>query len=415
MVVEKIGFDPSTFDYSNLVLPGGFDFSTVDSFAGFRIQHPLNGVESQWDEIGSFAGASYFRILGQDQRYGLSARALALNVSQSGLPEEFPDFVEHWLVKPLPDDRTLTVYSLLDSPSVTGAFSFRIDPGVDTEVDVKASLFFRKEVKSVGLAPLTSMFLFGENSRERKISDWRPEVHDSDGLLVWNGTGERLWRPLCNLNHIRYSYFGVEKPGGFGLLQRDRDFANYQDLDNPYQLTPSYWVQTEEGFGKGAVRLVELPTRYETNDNVVAFFEPAESPPVNISEPLRVSYVLKAKMHSEEELSPEKAVATRIGVDPSYPDCRRFVVDFDGPTLRSLDGESGVFAVINSGANGFVTENRCFKNQETGGWRIAFKLDTDDTNTEPVELRCFLKLLPEDRTLTETWTYQWHPSSTDNH
>lgn len=409
--IERVPFDPSRYDYGSLVLEDEVEWSTLAGYAGFRIQYPINGGPEQWDEIGAFVGASYFRILGQDQRYGISARALALNVAHPEALEEFPDFIAHWLVKPEPGDRELRIFSLLDSPSLTGAFSFRIVPGVSTETDVSASLFFRQEVKSLGLAPVTSMFLFGENSAERCFQDWRAEVHDSDGLLVAASTGEMIWRPLVNQKLIRYSAFAVERPRGFGVLQRDRDFTNYQDLDNPYHLTPSYWVEAREGWGPGAVRLVELPTSYETFDNVVAFYEPAEQPGPGSGEPLRYSYVLKSKMHLEDSLSPARAVATRVGVDPTFRDTRRFIVDFDGPTLQGLDRHSKVFAEITSSANGFVTENRCFKNEHTGSWRVAFKLDTDDHNTDPVELRCFLKLQPDGRTLTETWSYLWHPET----
>ena len=407
--VKAIAFDREYFDYSGLVLEEEVDWSKLVGFAGFRIQHPLNGGPEQWDEIGSFAGASYFRILGQDQRYGISARALAINAVHPEGPEEFPDFVEYWLVRPKPSDRHLQVYALLDSPSVTGAFSMRIVPGVNTQVDINASLFFREEVYSLGIAPLTSMFFYGENSREHHFSDWRPEIHDSDGLLVESEGGEILWRPLVNDPAIRYSSFATGAARGFGLMQRDRNFSNYQDLDNPYHKTPSYWIEARQGWPEGAARLIELPTKFETYDNVIAFFEPAVAPKPNVEEPMRYSYILHSKMHFESNLSRNHGAATRIGIDPIYPDTRRFVIDFDGPTLEGLDESSQVFAVIDSSSNGYVSENRCFKNPETGGWRVAFKLDTEDDLQEPIELRCFLKILPEDETLTETWTYQWLP------
>ncbi|GHC42525.1 glucan biosynthesis protein [Roseibacillus persicicus] len=408
--VRPLPFQRKYFDYSALVLDEEVDWSSLTGFAGFRIQHPLNGGPEQWDEIGSFAGASYFRLLGQDQRYGISARALALNVANPKAPEEFPDFVEYWLVRPQPTDRHLQVYALLDSPSVTGAFSLRIVPGVNTQTDVNATLYFREEVDSLGIAPLTSMFFYGENSRERHFTDWRPEIHDSDGLLVESESGEIIWRPLVNGSAIRYTAFQTGAARGFGLMQRDRNFFHYQDLDNPYHKTPSYWVETGKGWPGGAVRLVELPTQFETYDNIVSFFEPSEAPKVGPEEPMRLSYILHSKMHFESNLSRNHVSATRVGVDSSYPDTRRFIIDFDGPTLEALDASSQVFAVIDSSSNGYITENRCFKNTLTGGWRVAFKLDTDDNLNSPVELRCFLKILPEERTLTETWTYQWTPN-----
>ena len=408
--VKPIPFDQKYFDYSKLVLEGEVDWSSVTGFAGFRLQFPLNKGREQWDEIGSFAGASYFRVLGQDQRYGISARALTINSVHAESAEEFPDFVEYWLVRPKPSDKHLQLYALLDSPSVTGAFSMRILPGVDTQVNVDATLFFREEVLSLGLAPLTSMFFYGENSRERHFSDWRPEIHDSDGLLVESETGEMLWRPLVNDPIIRFSSFTTKSAKGFGLMQRDRNFAHYQDLDNPYHKTPSYWVEARGGWPEGAVRLIELPTEYETYDNVVSFFEPSVTPEVGSEDPMRFSYILHSKMHFESNLSHNHVAATRVGIDASFPDTRRFIVDFDGPDLEALDKAREVFAVIDSSSNGYVSENRCFKDPESGGWRVAFKLDTEDDNKSPVELRCFLKLLPEDRTLTETWTYQWIPN-----
>ena len=408
--VTPIPFDKKYFDYSKLVLDEEVDWSGVTGFAGFRIQFPLNGGPEQWDEIGSFAGASYFRVLGQDQRYGISARALAINVVDPDAEEEFPDFVEYWLVKPEPSDRHLMVYALLDSPSVAGAFSMRIVPGVDTQIDVNATLYFRNEVHSLGIAPLTSMFFYGENSKERHFSDWRPEIHDSDGLLVESESGEILWRPLVNDPVIRFSSFATGAAKGFGLMQRDRNFTHYQDLDNPYHKTPSYWVETRKDWPQGSVRLIELPTEYETYDNVVSFFEPEASPKPDLEKPMRLSYILHSKMHFESNLSRNHASATRVGIDSSYPDTRRFIVDFDGPTLEALDASSPVFAVIDSSSNGYISENRCYKNVQTGGWRVAFKMDTEDNISSPVELRCFLKLLPEEQTLTETWTYQWIPN-----
>jgi glucans biosynthesis protein len=407
--VVNIPFERAKFDFSKLVLEEEPEWELVKGYAGFRIQNPLNGSPEQWDEIASFVGASYFRILGQDQRYGISGRGLALNVLHPDEKEEFPDFVEYWLVRPEPRDRSFQFYALLDSPSVTGAYDFTVTPGVNTQLDVKASLFFRREVASVGLAPLTSMFFYGENSRERHFSDWRPEVHDSDGLVVADGNHEIIWRPLVNGPQLRYSQFEVENPQGFGLFQRDREFSSYEDFSNPYHRTPSYWVETRGKWGRGSVRLVELPTKYETYDNIVSFFEPHEPPQVGIQNPLEIEYALNAMMYFEENVSRERVTATRLGVDLIFPDTRRFVIDFEGPQLQALGEAAPVFAEVTSSDNGYVTETLCFKNPETGGWRVSFKLDTNDGQQKPVELRCFLKNSETEDTLTETWSYQWNP------
>lgn len=405
--IEPFPFAKKWFDYSRLVVHEEFEESAVEGFAGFRIRHPLNGGPQNFDEIGSFIGASYFRLLGKDQSYGISARGLAINTVLPDRQEEFPDFVEYWIVDPGPESNVLELYALLDSPSVAGAFRFKIQPGVSTNADIDVKLFFREENPSVGLAPLTSMFWFGEGHKERPFMDWRPEVHDSDGLLFRTWNDEVVWRPFYNHHAIRNTFFNAPDVAGYGVLQRDRDFANYQDLSNPYWLTPTAWVEPKGKWGQGAVRLVELPTNNEAMDNIVSFFEPEVKP--KAGDELEYSYRLSWKMHDEVELSRERVMSTRLGEIVAYPDTRRFVVDFVGPKLEALPADAPMFAEITSSANGYVTENQCFKNVKTNGWRVEFKMDTDSANNQPVELRCFLKDPGTGERLSETWSYQWSP------
>ena len=126
------------------------------------------------------------------------------------------------------------------------------------------------------MAPMTSMFLYGED-RPRPFDDYRPEVHDSDGLLMQTGGGEWLWRPLFNPHALRVSSFSDEHPRGFGLTQRDRDFSHYQDEDAHYQRRPSYWVAPLADWGKGSVQLVEIPTDEEIHDNIVSLLGPVDA------------------------------------------------------------------------------------------------------------------------------------------
>jgi periplasmic glucans biosynthesis protein len=210
-------------------------------FAGFKLMFPVNGPERPGDELGAFLGASYFRLLCKGAVYGLSARGLALNTGDT-TPEEFPVFTEFWIERPGPRAKEITLYALLDSDSVAGAYRFIIVPGADTVVNVKATLYARKAVKAFGVAPLTSMFWRGENTNAR-TDDFRPEVHDSDGLLVHNGAGEWIWRPLQNVTAVRTAAFADQDPHGFGLLQRDRNFDHFQDLEATYHARPSAWVE----------------------------------------------------------------------------------------------------------------------------------------------------------------------------
>ncbi|MEM1442065.1 MAG: glucan biosynthesis protein [Verrucomicrobiota bacterium] len=403
--VTPIPFAKSRFDYEDLVVHEEFSEESVEGYSGFRIRYPLNGGSKDFDEIGSFVGASYFRLLGEDQSYGISARGLAVNTVREDVGEEFPDFVEYWIVEPEPGSSELRLYALLDSPSVAGAFQFDIVPGKSTATKINASLYFRKAVRSVGLAPLTSMYWFGENHKERPFMDWRPEVHDSDGLLVHSQNDEMIWRPFYNHVAIRESRYYARDIDGFGVLQRDRNFENYEDLSNPYWKTPSALVEPHTEWGDGVVRLVELPTNNEAMDNIVAYFEPAVAPAAG--DEIHYRYTLSWMMHEEVALSPNRVLATRVGEIGAFPDTRRFMIDFIGPEIEEMAADAPIFAELTSSANGYITENQCFKNVKTGGWRVEFKLDTDDSNTHPVELKCILKDPATGKPLSETWSYQW--------
>lgn len=281
---KPIDYSPAFFNY------GKNDLKITDNhlgYAGFRLHNPLNSP-TYYDELVSFLGASYFRALGKQQKYGLSARGLAIDTAvQTG--EEFPIFREFWIQRPKRGDKSVTVYALLDSPSITGAYTFVITPGKQTVMDVDTVLIPRKAINKIGIAPLTSMFLFGENTKNR-FDDHRPEVHDSDGLLIWNGKDEVLWRPLDNSKYLRISSFMDENPKGFGLMQRDRDPAHYLDFEADYEQRPSAWVEPSGNWGKGTIQLVEIPSQQEIHDNIVAFWVPEK--PVEPGVPLQYHYKL---------------------------------------------------------------------------------------------------------------------------
>ena len=267
-IPTPIPFTTSLFDYGHTKPEKPIPVNL--GFAGFRLHYPVNSPKV-FDEAIAFLGASYFRFLGRDQRYGMSARALAIDAGTDA--EEFPFFREFWIDTPEPNANRATIYGLLDSQSTTGAYRFDLYPGVETAIEVSTTLFPRKADVKFGLAPLTSMFFLGENDH-RFNEDFRPELHDSDGLLIHSGTGEWMWRPLRNPVKPEMSSFFDRDLKGFGLLQRDRDFDHYQDLDLSYELRPSYFVEPRDSWGEGHVDLVELPTPNETNDNIVASFAP---------------------------------------------------------------------------------------------------------------------------------------------
>jgi periplasmic glucans biosynthesis protein len=367
-------------------------------FAGFRAHYPLNNVAYK-DELVVFLGASYFRALGAGLRYGLSARGLAID-TVGGSGEEFPHFIEFWMVRPAPDAKSFTVYALMDSPRVSGAYQFDIKPGKESVIDIRSRIFLRGDVATLGIAPLTSMYFFGENQPHR--TDFRPEVHDSDGLMVATGDGEWIWRPLLNPKHTLTTSFSTNRLRGFGLMQRDRSFSNYEDSEANYEMRPSAWVEPVGDWGPGRVELVLLSTPDETNDNVVAYWVPAKTPAKG--EPLELSY----RVHwqgVEGMAKPPGAWAVQTRVGRGYAELaeneQQFVVDFTGPSLALLPADAPVKAVVTAPSNGEIVESNVYRVEATGAWRMTVRVK-QLRPSEATELRGFLQ--SGTNVLTETWS-----------
>lgn len=381
-------------------------------YAGFRIHYPINRPDYK-DEVAVFLGASYFRALGKHQQYGLSARGLAIDTGmESG--EEFPKFKAFWLVKPKPGDEALELYALLDSPSFTGAYAFTIRPGKKTVTSVDSRLFQRKPVKKLGIAPLTSMFFYGENTNIRPINDFRPEIHDSDGLLMAMPDGEWIWHPLQNPDTLSHSVFQANNPKGFGLLQRDLDFDHYQDLEAHYDKRPSAWITPKNGpWGKGHIELVEIPTQQEINDNIVAFWVPEYDQ--NQDRPLSFSYDISWHYPTESHHGGGHVVNTFTSAGKN-PQTQTFLIDFKGGRLDNLDADTYPDEVVTVGKHMGIIEQRVQKNPHIDGWRLVFTLRAENQNAlekvlnnrgEPIYLRAFLR--QEKNVLTETWSYTFYP------
>ncbi|MFC4520967.1 glucan biosynthesis protein [Cupriavidus pinatubonensis] len=380
-------------------------------FAGFRFQESRLGDQKVRDwkknDWVAFLGASYFRAIGERYQYGLSARGIAIDVAEAGKSEEFPNFTHFYFEPPEGKGDTVTVYALLDGPSITGAYKFVMQRGKAVVMDVECALFLRKDVARLGLAPLTSMYWFSETMKGTAV-DWRPEVHDSDGLAIWNGAGEHIWRPLNNPPQTMASAFGDDNPRGFGLLQRDRLFDHYQDGVN-YERRPSLWVEPRDGWGAGAVQLVELRTDDEIHDNIVAMWVPKA--------PARAgnTYRLRYRLHwlaDEPFPSPlARCVATRMGNggQPGQPrpkGVRKFMVEFKGAPLEQLPFGVKPEAVLTASRGKFsYVFTEAVPNGVPGHWRAQFDLTAD--GKEPVDLRLFLRL--DGKPLSETWLYQYHP------
>ncbi|MFT3990266.1 MAG: glucan biosynthesis protein G [Luteolibacter sp.] len=407
---QRVRLADAFFNYGPLVKNRG-EFPPDGGFAGFRLHAPLNSAD-YYDELIVFQGASYWRALGKKQRYGISSRGIAVDTGVDGATEEFPMFREFWLRKPKADDKSARIYALLDGPSYTGAYSFTVAPGDDTVVSVKAVLFCRKSVKRLGIAPMSSMFWFGENSRHR-FDDFRPEVHDSDGLAIRMGTGERLWRPLVNDSpNLEFSFFNMDQCSGFGLLQRDRKFNSYEDGEAAYDLRPSLWIEPTSDWGPGRVMLLEIPAKNELEDNSVALWEPARTP--QAGERIEFSY----KQHWTMEEDPSQAgghvVATRTGYHDWLPNQRTIIVEFAGSELTQ-PSETPITAnvqAIGAAASRVEIRDITIQSLPEGRIRAAFQIAPAGGvekigDIGPVELRCALKR--GDNYLTETWAYRITP------
>ncbi|WP_376985716.1 glucan biosynthesis protein [Bosea sp. R86505] len=401
-VATPVPYSANLFDYGRVKFEKPLPVNL--GFAGFRLHYPLNDPRI-FDELISFIGASYFRVLGREQRYGLSARGLSIGAGVPG--EEFPMFREFWVEAPAANAERVTVYVLLDSPSVTGAYRFHIYPDVDAVVDVGATLFPRKPIEKLGLAPLTSMFFTGENDR-RFHDDFRTELHDSDGLMIHSGTGEWIWRPLRNPRQQAISSFVERNVRGFGLMQRDRVFEHYQDLDLNYELRPSYWIEPQGDWGEGVVELIEIPTTDETNDNIVALWAPKT--PLEPGRAFSFGYKLTAMLDSSDLhpggriINTYQARPKALGSgEPVNAGARRFIVDFAGGDLDYHLKQPEKVEIVPSIAYGRIDRAFIVPNPKTQGFRAFI-----DIVVEPgqlAEMRAFLR--SGEKTLTETWSYPW--------
>ena len=364
-------------------------------FAGFRLLGEIEKPD-QFQEYTVFQGASYFRAIGRGQAYGISARGLALNTAGDG-GEEFPIFRDFWIESAEPNAPTVTVHALMDSPSVAGAYTFKITKGDVTLTQVSAHLFPRVDLPTIGIAPGTSMFLFNDINHLR-FNDFREAVHDSDGLLILNGAGEALWRPLNNPVQTQTSAFGDVTPRGFGLMQRARDLGDFNDLVAHYERRPSLWVEPLGDWGAGAVMLVEIPTDKEINDNIVAFWRPAT--PLLAGQDYQFDYRLHWCATAPTEGIVAPVIASRTGTRV-FEEGQIFSIDYaahpslgDDPTLVDVKVTTSV---------GEVSSILLQVNPATNGMRLDFTFLVAEGET--TELRA--ELWRGGRSVAEVWLNRW--------
>ncbi len=398
-VVENGMARPLAFDMGVFDTTDKFPDVEIDDtlgYSGLRLRAELER-EDIYSEYAVFQGASYFRGIGTGEIYGLSARGLALKTGDPA-GEEFPDFTNFWLEAPEPGTPTQILHALLDSPSITGAYRFEITHGPVLEMKVRAQLFAREDVRHLGIAPLTSMFLFDDTMRQR-FSDFRPAVHDSDGLLIHNGAGEVIWRPLANPTRLQISAFADNNPRGFGLMQRKRKYSDFADLESLYHNRPAVWITPGEGWGRGSVTLVEIPADKEIYDNIVAYWRPSTDMAPGDAHELTYTMHWGADPVPVTARGPVRVLNTAMGGRPEGGDI--VVIDFaDGPDVPEDLADVEYFVRSNTGE---VSPGILQRNPETNGPRLAFTFYAGDATL--AEFRAQLRLNGEP--LSEVWLYRW--------
>ncbi|CCP03775.1 Glucans biosynthesis protein D precursor [Erwinia amylovora Ea644] len=408
---REIHFRPELFNYNDAhVDTRQLEGKTDLGFAGFRA---FKKPELAKRDIVSFLGASYFRAVDDTFQYGLSARGVSVNTFSNG-QEEFPDFTAFWFETPKADDTTFVVYTLLDGPSCTGAFKFTIHCEEKRVVmEVENHLYARKDIRQLGIAPMTTMFSCGTNER-RMCDTIHPQIHDSDRLAMWTGSGEWICRPLNNPQRLTYNAYQDENPRGFGMLQLNHDFDSYQDVIGWYNKRPSLWVEPVGKWGKGAINLMEIPTTGETLDNIVCCWQPAVA--IKAGSEHSFSYKLYWSGLPPVRSGLSRVNATRSGMGgfpegwapgENYPAvwARRFAVDFVGGDLKAA-APKGIEPVLNV-SSGTIKQVEILYVEPIDGYRILFDWYPDGDTTHPVDMRLFLR--SKDETLSETWLYQYFP------
>jgi glucans biosynthesis protein len=405
--VHGFAYNPDDFTYGDLGIADDVMQSDGVGIAGVRINHSPNGVDS--NEVMVFLGASYFRAVGSGQVYGLSGRGLAVDTGLSS-GEEFPRFSEIWIVEPSPESQYLTIFALLDSPSVTGAYRFVLRPGEDTLVDVQSRLYLRRAVEKLGIAPLTSMYLYGPE-QPCSTQHYIPAMHDSNGLLISDAQNGWLWRPLANPARLMMNRHATPQLRGYGLMQRGHNFSDYQDIDARYDLRPSAWVEPRNEWGAGSVELIQIPTDNETNDNIVSMWlsDDPHDPGTPLAFDYRITFTTSESRHLDPELAwvaetrRSRGEVIRDDLVREPDGTLAFVLDFVGPSLEGIGNGVNMSVEANVGENGELAASRVVHNPATNGWRVFVNVKRNNGN-QPLDIRA--KLMLDGKPLSETWYYR---------
>lgn len=405
-VVRPVAYDRANYEPGSGVgaAPGAVALPEADpGFSGLRIRARFG---ERHQDFAVFQGACFYRLVGQGQEFGVDGRALMLRPADPR-GEEFPRWRALFVERPKAPDGPLVIHALIDSDSLAAALRLELRPGETSNAAVAAILVTRKAIDHLGLGGMQAPFLFGPHDR-RGADDARAAVYAAGGLQIRNGGGEAIWRPVRNPETLQISSFLDNGPQGFGLTQRDRSPATFEDDAHRWERSPSLWVEpgdpAGEGlWGEGAVTLLEIPSDSEVNENVIAYWRPKAALPAG--QEVRLTY--RQNWGGEPPVGPlARVTGTRSGRGGANPR-RLFLVDFTGDVLFTPEGAVAPLDTVLIAGPGRIVEGatRWFAHPETRTVRVAFELDPGSERA--CELRLALKT--EGRQITETWLYRWTP------
>jgi len=387
---RKLAYESAAFDFGKLVIPPNLPDI---GFSGFRVQQSTD-AGGPFDVV-IYQGASFFRAEAHGQNLGVTARGLSIRTAEPQ-GEEFPIFRAVWIEKPTPTANVLVIHALLDSASLTGAYRFTLRPGEATIIDTEMTLTARAAVDHFGLATMSATYSFGPLDHKRP-DDIRPTAHEIDGLQMLTGKGEWVWRPVSNRETLQISAFGDQNLHGFGLLQRNRSFEAYQDDDQHWELRPSLWIEPIGDWMEGEVRLIEIPSDSENNDNIIAYWRPRASIAANTE----VAFAYRQFWCWAPPARPPLAtvVETREGKVGKW---RRFLIEFSSDSFAKAErlAEIKPSLTVNPGR---ITSIRSFPSKERMTFRVIF--DVEPTSDGFSELRLLLEA--DGKPVSETWLYRW--------
>ncbi|MBX9759497.1 MAG: glucan biosynthesis protein [Beijerinckiaceae bacterium] len=398
-VARRLVYDPADYTFGKLNAPA--DRKDI-GFSGFKLWQ--RAQDGSLEEFCLFQGQGYFQTVGRGQPFGASTRALAVRPVDQGRGEEFPQFVAVWIERPVLAANTVIIHALLDSESVTGAFRYTMRPGDATIVDTECTLFTRAAIDNVGIAAVQGTFLFGPIDR-RRGDDVRPGVYDVSGVQMHSGKDEWIWRPVANRQSIQLSAFVDDNPKGFGILQRDRDFAQFADDDNHWEARPSVWTEPLGDWGAGHVTLLEIPAESQVNQNIIVYWRPRATLAANSE--TTFSYRQWWCWTPADRPPFATVLRSRSGrVTGSPPNARRrrFLVEFRGDALADVARFPEIAARVTTASGSIMTSRLMLSRQEKSA-RVTFDVDA---GAEPhTELRLLLE--SAGKPISETWLYRWTP------